>query len=111
MASREAARQRSPRLRRRSTPPAIVTASTGLLAGSRRTRGNPSTGDERYDRPVAAEDRTPEHLTASQRLAAALGRPAPEPLTDAERAALEIAQDRADAEAERIWGVRGQAAA
>jgi hypothetical protein len=60
---------------------------------------------------VTPDDRIPPHLTASQRLALALGRTAPEPLSADELEALEAAQDRADAEAERVWGVRGQAAA
>jgi hypothetical protein len=56
-------------------------------------------------------DRGSDRLNASERLSAALERPVPEPLTEVERAGLEAAQDRADADAERIWGVRGQAAA
>ena len=60
---------------------------------------------------MAEEDRTVGRATTSHRLAAALGRPAPEPLTPSESAAFEAAQDRADAEAERIWGIRSQAAA
>lgn len=50
-------------------------------------------------------------LTASQRLALALGRAVPEPLSADQREALERAQDKADADAEQIWGVRGRAAA
>jgi hypothetical protein len=49
--------------------------------------------------------------TASQRLAHALGRAAPEPLTADESLAFEAAQDRADAEAERLWGGLGRAVA
>jgi len=60
---------------------------------------------------MISDDRIVPHVTASQRLALALGRAVPEPLSADELAALEIAQDRADAEAERVWGVRGQAAA
>lgn len=55
-------------------------------------------------------DRASERLTASQRLAAALGRPAPRPLTDIERREFEAAQDRVDAEIERLYGA-GRAAA
>lgn len=58
-----------------------------------------------------ADDRILPRHAAAQRLALALGRPAPEPLSADELATLETAQDRADAEAERVWGVRGQAAA
>ncbi|MFV2022408.1 hypothetical protein [Micromonospora sp. LOL_023] len=57
------------------------------------------------------DETTPEPPTAAQRLAAALGQPLPLPLSADELAELEAAQDRADADAERIWGVRGQAAA
>ncbi|MDG4764509.1 hypothetical protein O7632_10385 [Solwaraspora sp. WMMD406] len=57
------------------------------------------------------DETTPEPLTAAQRLAAALGKPLPLPLSADELAELEAAQDRADADAELIWGVRGQAAA
>jgi hypothetical protein len=60
---------------------------------------------------VTSDDRITPHLTASQRLAVALGQTAPEPLSADELEALESAQDRADADAERVWGVRGQAAA
>ena len=56
-------------------------------------------------------DRIAPQLSASQRLALALGRGVPEPLSADELAALEAAQDRADADAERVWGVRRQAAA
>lgn len=49
-------------------------------------------------------------LTISQRIAAMTGRPAPRPLTDAERAELERLQDEADAGAERLYGIRGAAA-
>lgn len=38
------------------------------------------------------------------------GRPAPRPLTDAERDQLERLQDEADAGAERLYGIRGAAA-
>jgi hypothetical protein len=41
--------------------------------------------------------------TASQRLAAALGRPAPRPLTDTERREFEAAQDRLDADIARLY--------
>jgi hypothetical protein len=61
--------------------------------------------------PHDAAHRPQDGLTASQRLAAALGRPAPRPLTDAELADLEARQDAADREAERLYGIRGQAAA
>jgi len=60
---------------------------------------------------VTPDETAPEPLTAAQRLAAALGQAAPLPLSADELAELEAAQDRADAEAELIWGVRGQAAA
>jgi hypothetical protein len=48
--------------------------------------------------------------SVSQRLAAALGRPAPQPLSDVERAELERLQDDADRGADLLYGVRGQAA-
>jgi len=67
-------------------------------------------GPGRYRRRMAEDRRTGEPLTASQRLAAALGRPVPRKLTPAEAEAFEAAQDQADAEAERIWGVRGRSA-
>ncbi|HEX8345121.1 MAG TPA: hypothetical protein VF657_10380 [Actinoplanes sp.] len=51
---------------------------------------------------MSADDRTSSHLTASQRLAVTLGRTSPEPLSVDELAALEAAQDRADAEAKRV---------
>ncbi|GAB1641423.1 hypothetical protein KRMM14A1259_18460 [Krasilnikovia sp. MM14-A1259] len=60
---------------------------------------------------MTTDDRIKPRQTAAQRLALALGRPAPESLTADELAALEAAQDRADAEAERVWGVRGRAVA
>ncbi|MFY1652410.1 hypothetical protein ACN27J_16130 [Solwaraspora sp. WMMB762] len=60
---------------------------------------------------MTPDEITPGPLTAAQRLAAALGQAAPLPLSTDELAELEAAQDRADADAERIWGVRGQAAA
>jgi hypothetical protein len=60
---------------------------------------------------MADNDPLAMRLAASQRLARALGRDVPEPLTPDELATLEAAQDRADAEAERVWGVRGKAAA
>jgi hypothetical protein len=41
----------------------------------------------------------------SARLAAALGRPAPPPLTPEQRADFERRQDAADAEVERIYGL------
>jgi hypothetical protein len=44
-------------------------------------------------------------------LAAALGRPAPAPLDEVQRHTFEVAQDRADDDAMRIYGRRGQAAA
>lgn len=49
--------------------------------------------------------------TASQRLFAALGRPAPAPLTEAERRRWEADQDAADAKATEIYRTPGQAAA
>lgn len=48
--------------------------------------------------------------TVSERLASALGRPAPRKLTEIERADLERRQDEADAGAERLYGIRGAAA-
>ncbi|GAB1692726.1 hypothetical protein [Krasilnikovia sp. M28-CT-15] len=60
---------------------------------------------------MTTDDRISPRLTAAQRLAMVLGRPAPEPLNADELAALEAAQDQADTEAERVWGVRGRAAA
>ncbi|MFV2084246.1 hypothetical protein [Micromonospora sp. LOL_021] len=60
---------------------------------------------------MTPDETAPEPLTAAQRLAAALGQAPPLPLGADELAELEAAQDRADAEAELIWGVRGQAAA
>ena len=60
---------------------------------------------------MISDDRIVPPLAASQRLALALGRAAPEPLSAGELDALEIAQDLADAEAVRVWGARGQAAA
>lgn len=41
--------------------------------------------------------------TASQRLAAALGRPAPRPLSDDQLAEFDAEQDALDAEVERIY--------
>jgi len=56
--------------------------------------------------PGMASDPVPaERPNAAQRLAAALGRPAPRPLSAAERADLERRQDAADAELERIYGL------
>jgi hypothetical protein len=63
----------------------------------------------RYPERMPADDAP--QLTASQRLAAVLGKPAPAPLGENERREWEAVQDRADADAERIYGVRGQDAA
>jgi hypothetical protein len=49
--------------------------------------------------------------TAAERLALAVGRSAPSPLSESELRAFEAAQDRADTEALRIYGRRGRAAA
>jgi hypothetical protein len=43
-------------------------------------------------------------LTASQRLAAAMGRPFPKPLTEEQSREFEARPDRADEEAARIYG-------
>ena len=51
---------------------------------------------------------TPEpakRLTASQRLAVAMGRPIPPPPTEAELRAWKAAEDRAVAEAARFYGI------
>lgn len=49
-------------------------------------------------------DRGPEkRKTASERLAEALGRPVPPPLTEAQRRVLQEKLDRADEEAARIY--------
>lgn len=53
----------------------------------------------------------PERLTASQRLAKALGRPIPPPPTEAELRAWEAQQDRADDEIARFYGLGDTAAA
>ncbi len=50
-------------------------------------------------------------LPASARLALALGRPAPAPMTDAERRAFDEALDRGVAEAEEFYRQPGQAVA
>jgi hypothetical protein len=60
---------------------------------------------------VTPDERIELRVSASQRLALSRGRAAAEPLSADELAAFEATQDRADAEAERVWGVRGQAAA
>jgi hypothetical protein len=60
---------------------------------------------------MPADTPTPEHRpTASERLAAALGRPAPAPLTGERLRRFEEAEDRADAEARRIYGLSEQVA-
>jgi hypothetical protein len=46
------------------------------------------------------------HLTAVQRFYAAIGKPVPRPLTEAELLEFEAAEDRADAEIERLYGPR-----
>jgi 3-methyladenine DNA glycosylase AlkC len=58
-----------------------------------------------------ASEGTSTRAPLSERLAIALGRPAPRDLTADELADLEARQDAADREAERLYGVRGQAAA
>jgi hypothetical protein len=71
-----------------------------------RTRGTARIVSDMADAPGH-----PQHgMTVSQRLAAALGRPAPRPLSETEAADLERRQDEADAAAERLYGIRGQAA-
>jgi hypothetical protein len=45
-----------------------------------------------------------ERLTASQRLAVALGRPIPPPPTEEQIRAYEAANAKAEAEAERLYG-------
>jgi hypothetical protein len=45
-----------------------------------------------------------ERLTASQRFFAAIGKLPPPPLTEAEQREFDAAQDRADAEVERLYG-------
>lgn len=62
-------------------------------------------------RRMSPQDTAGHPRTASERLAAALGRPAPRKLAAAERAGLERRQDAADADAERVYGIRGQSAA
>jgi hypothetical protein len=75
--------------------------------GLSRTPGTGSTVSDMSD----AVRRQQAPLTVSQRLAATLGQPPPRPLSDTERAELERLQDQADAGAEVLYGVRGQAAA
>ncbi|HEU4421061.1 MAG TPA: hypothetical protein VFR67_00795 [Pilimelia sp.] len=52
---------------------------------------------------MAAEP-APKPMTASQRLAAALGRPAPAPMTEEQIRDFEARQDAVDAEIERMYG-------
>lgn len=58
-----------------------------------------------------ATDETPERLTASQRLAKALGRPLPPPPTAEQLREWEAVQDLADEEVARFYGLDNPAAA
>lgn len=56
----------------------------------------------RYPHPVTPEP-VPQRLTASQRLAVAMGRPIPPPPTEEDRRAWEAKQDEADREVWRLY--------
>lgn len=75
--------------------PAPVGGTFPDPAGNLRTMANPGNDTTRGHRPNAAE-----------RLAAALGRPVSPPMSRQEAAQFEADQDRADAELERILGLR-----